>query len=101
MRDRRKGKKLIEHIGFIKIVKSLFLGIPLLYKAYSHAGKMTTTPIKVGSIKSSKAKQEGRTHVRPCLRRYMKRLFTKHRYLSQINPDQVPLRSCDHSRPIA
>ncbi len=36
-----EGKKLIKDIGFINIVKSLFLGIPLLYKVYSRAKKMT------------------------------------------------------------
>jgi hypothetical protein len=36
-----EGKKLIKNIGFINIVKSLFLGIPLLYKVYFHSRKMT------------------------------------------------------------
>jgi hypothetical protein len=36
-----EGKKLIKDIGFINIVKSLFLGIPLLYKVYFYSRKMT------------------------------------------------------------
>ena len=36
-----EGKKLIKEIGFINIVKSLFFGIPLLYKVYSSTRKMT------------------------------------------------------------
>ncbi|NQZ83261.1 MAG: hypothetical protein HRT52_19830 [Colwellia sp.] len=36
-----EGKKLIKEIGFINIVKSLFLGIPLLYKVYLRTRKMT------------------------------------------------------------
>jgi len=36
-----EGKKLIKDIGFINIVKSLFLGIPILWKIYSRAKKMT------------------------------------------------------------
>ena len=36
-----EGKKLIKDIGFINIVKSLFLGLPLLYKTYLNSRKMT------------------------------------------------------------
>jgi hypothetical protein len=36
-----EGKKLINSIGFINIVKSLFLGIPILYKVYLRTRKMT------------------------------------------------------------
>ena len=35
-----EGKKLISDIGFINIVKSIFLGIPLLYKVYLRYRKM-------------------------------------------------------------
>ena len=36
-----EGKQLIQNIGFINIVKSLILGIPLLYKTYFRARKMS------------------------------------------------------------
>ena len=36
-----EGKKLIANIGFVNIVKSLFLGMPLLSKTYFRARKMT------------------------------------------------------------
>ncbi|OUR65918.1 hypothetical protein A9Q79_02765 [Methylophaga sp. 42_25_T18] len=35
-----EGKKLIENIGFVNIVKSLILGLPLLYKTCIQARKM-------------------------------------------------------------
>lgn len=36
-----EGKQLIKDIGFFNIVKSLFFGLPLLYKIYLHSRKMT------------------------------------------------------------
>jgi len=36
-----EGKQLIKNIGFINIVKSLITGLPLLYKTYFRAKKMT------------------------------------------------------------
>jgi len=36
-----EGKKLIKQVGFINIVKSLFLGLPLLYKIFLRSRKMT------------------------------------------------------------
>ncbi|NQY64380.1 MAG: hypothetical protein HRT38_11725 [Alteromonadaceae bacterium] len=36
-----EGKKLIKDIGFINIIKSIFLGLPLLYKIYLRSKKMT------------------------------------------------------------
>jgi len=36
-----EGKKLVKDIGFINIVKSLIMGLPLLFKTYSRAKKMT------------------------------------------------------------
>jgi hypothetical protein len=36
-----EGKALIKNIGFINIIKSLFLGLPLLYKIFRRSQKMT------------------------------------------------------------
>ena len=36
-----EGKKLIKNIGFLGIIKSLFFGVPLLFKIYFRAKKMT------------------------------------------------------------
>ena len=36
-----EGKKLVKDIGFINIVKSLIMGVPLLFKTYWRAKKMT------------------------------------------------------------
>jgi len=36
-----EGKKLIKDIGFINIVKSLFLGIPIMFRVYLRTRKMT------------------------------------------------------------
>lgn len=36
-----EGKNLVKDIGFVFIVKSLFLGLPLLYKIYINTRKMS------------------------------------------------------------
>ncbi|NQY33484.1 MAG: hypothetical protein HRT37_00670 [Alteromonadaceae bacterium] len=36
-----EAKKLIKEIGFINIIKSIFLGLPLLYRIYIQSKKMT------------------------------------------------------------